>query len=601
MNSGQKNQPTETIEENTNSTQTSLGIEDVIAPYDLEVDFSHLRIHQTLYRSFFVSGYPRYVEPNWLEPLISFNHSLIVSMFIYPSSSSQILDDLKRKIAEMEATIQTDYERGHVIDPTVQVALEDARNLQEQLAKGAERFFQFGLYITSSAKSNEELNNISKLVESTLGSISITARQTSLQMLEAFSSTLPIGQDSMLLNHNMDTTSLATTFPFTSSELTSPSGIMYGINEHNGSLIIFDRFSQENANSVVLATSGAGKSYLVKLEALRSLMFGTEVIVIDPEREYEDLAKALGGDYINFSTTSPVKINPFDLPESNNEEDELGRKILSLTAFLKLVLGDLNAQEAALLDRALNATYRLKGITSKNDLFQKSSSKKPSQKIEYPLMEDLYKILVGMEDQTANSLALRLERFIKGSLAGIFSSPSNIQFKNPLTIFSVRDLPDQLRPLAIFLILDYVWTKIRSDLKKRILVVDEAWYLMKYPDSADFLVEIVKRARKYYLGVTTISQDVEDFVSRDRGKEIVSNSAMQILLKQATASIDNLARIFNLSQGERRMLLSAGVGQGLFFTGNAHVGIRIVSSQDEHQLISTNPQERMAKENEQGK
>lgn len=588
MNSGQKNQKTNPPPVD---GANKLTVQDVIAPYDIEVDFSHMRIHKTLYRSFFVSGYPRYVEPNWLEPLISFNHSLTISMFIYPTSSAGILDDLKHKIAEMEATIQTDYDRGHVIDPTVQVALEDARSLQEQLAKGAERFFQYGLYMTVPAKDKEELNNVSKLVESTLGSISITARQTSLQMHEGFTTTLPIGVDAMYLQHNMDTTSLATTFPFTSSELTSPVGIMYGINEHNGSLIIFDRFSQENANSVVLATSGAGKSYLVKLETIRSLMFGAEVIVIDPEREYQDLAKSIGGDYINFSTTSPVKINPFDLPESNSEEDELGRKILSLTAFLKLVLGDINAQEAALLDRALNSTYRLKGITPRNDLITRTH--KTDHKVQYPLMEDLYKILIGMEDPVANSLALRLERFIKGSLAGIFSSPSNVQFKNPLTVFSVRDLPDQLRPLAIFLILDYVWTKIRSDLKKRILVVDEAWYLMKYPDSADFLVEIVKRARKYYLGVTTISQDVEDFVSRDRGKEIISNAAMQILLKQATASIDNLARIFNLSQGEKRMLLSAQVGQGLFFTGNAHVGLRIVSSPDEHHLISTNPQEKL--------
>ncbi|MFH0936708.1 MAG: ATP-binding protein, partial [Candidatus Daviesbacteria bacterium] len=448
--------------------------------------------------------------------------------------------------------------------------------------RGAERFFQFGLYITVPAKSKEELENNSQLVVSTLGSISITARPTALQMVEGFTSTIPLGQDPLYLAHNMDTTSLATTFPFTSSELTAPEGVVYGINEHNDSLIIFDRFTQENANSVILATSGSGKSYFVKLEVLRSLMLGTEVIVIDPEREYANLAAAVGGDFINFSTSSPVKINPFDLPLTQaNEEDELGRKILSLIGFLKLVLGELSANETAILDRALNATYRLKGITSS----------KINPNVEMPLMEDLYKILVGMEDQIANSLAVRLERFIKGSLAGIFSAPSNVQITSQLTVFSVRDLPEALRPLAMYLILEYIWTKIRHQLKKRLLVVDEAWYMMRFPDSADFLVEMVKRARKYYLGVTTISQDIEDFWATDRGKEIVSNSAMQVLFKQAPISIERIGETFNLSQGEKRLLLSAGVGRGLFFAGNVHVAMRVIASDEEHKLITTNPSE----------
>ncbi len=571
--------------------KNNLSIQDVIAPYEMEADFSYLRVNNLLHRTFFVSGYPRYVEPNWLEPLIAFEHSLTVSMFVYPMKSAGILDDLKRKIAEMEATIQTDEERGRVIDPTVAVALEDARQLQEQLAKGAERFFEFSLYMTLPSETREDLDNESQLVESTLGSISITARPAMLQMREGFNSTMPIGDDPLYLPHNMDTTSLATTFPFTSSELTSPEGVIYGINEHNDSLIIFDRFSQENANSVVLATAGAGKSYFVKLESLRSLMLGTEVIIIDPEKEYAALAEAVGGAYINFSTASPVKINPFDLPDvADKGEDELGRKILSLTAFLKLVLGDLNPQEVAILDRALNMTYRLKGITAANQ-----HNLPPDA--EAPLMEDLYKVLIGMEDPVGSSLAIRLERFIKGSLAGIFSAPSNVQINNPFTVFSVRDLPDQLRPLAMHLILDYIWTKIRKELKKRVLVVDEAWYMMKFPDSASFLVEMVKRSRKYYLGVTTISQDVEDFLGQDRGKEIISNSAMQVLLKQAPVSIPKLGTTFNLSQGEQRLLSTAGVGQGLFFAGNTHVAMRVVSSEEEHNLITTNPKDILARQN----
>ncbi len=567
-----------------NPTKTpQVSLLDVIAPTDLETDFSFLRLNSSLHRTFFVANYPRFVEPNWLEPLIDFEHSLTVSMFIYPTQSAGILDDLKRKIAEMEATIQTDLERGRAVDPSVELALEDARELQSQLVKGSERFFQYGLYINLPARDKAELENSSSLLKSTLGSISISTHPTTLQMEDGFISTLPIMEDRLYLIHNMDTTSLATTFPFTSSELTSSEGVMYGINEHNESLIIFDRFSLENSNSVILASSGSGKSYMVKLEILRSLMFGTEVIVIDPEKEYANLTAAAGGDYINFSSDSPIKINPFDLPKNlTGTENALGTKILSLTAFLKLVLGDLQPDEAALLDRALNSTYRLKGITAD-----------PKTQINRtpPLMEDLYKVLIGMEDPLASSLALRLEKFIKGSLAGIFSAPSNVDIKNPLTVFSVHDLPDLLRPLAMHLILDFVWTKIQSEVKKRILVVDEAWYLMKFPDSASFLVEMVKRARKYYLGVTTISQDVEDFLHQDRGKEIISNSAIQILLKQAPVSIDGIGQTFNLSQGEKRLLLSAGVGRGLFFAGNTHVAMRVVASEEEHQLITTKPSE----------
>ncbi len=563
----------------------------MIAPSDIEVDFNNLRIDGRFFRTYFVSNYPRFVEANWLEPLISFDHSLLISMFIYPSESAGVLDELKRKIAEMEATIQTDLERGRALDPAVEVALEDAQGLQEQLVKGVERFFQFSLYVTVPSNSKEELHNTSKLIESTLASLSMTAKPTTLQMEDGFKSTLPIGQDLLNLTHNMDTTSLATTFPFASSELTANEGIMYGINEHNDSLILFDRFSLENANSVIFAKSGAGKSYLVKLEALRSLMFGTEIIVIDPEQEYLALTQAVGGDYINFSPSSPVKINPFDLSaEVVPGENELGRKILSLTGFLKLVLGELTANEAAILDRALKQTYQQKGITD-DPKTQLNPAAGP------PLMEDLYKVLIGMEEGAAMDLAARLERFIKGSLTGIFSSQSNIDLKNSFTVFSVRDLPDQLRPLAIHMVLDFVWTKIRGQLKKRIMIVDEAWYLMRSPDSAAFLVDMAKRARKYYLGLTTVTQDIEDFLSNERGKEIISNSSIQILLKQAPASIDLLAQIFNLSEGEQRLLLSEGIGQGLFFAGSTHVAMRVVASPKEHQLITSNPQEILARQN----
>lgn len=568
-------------------TNLPSSLADVLAPEEIEIDFSFIRINRTFYRSFFVSTYPRYIEPNWLEPLVDFDKSLDISMFIYPANSKTILDNLRRKIAEMEATIQTDIENNRPVNPSVQIALDDAQALQEQLAKGAERFFQFGLYLTVPAQTKEELNNTTKLIESTLGSISITSRQTTLQMEDAFLSTMPLGLDLLKLNHNMDTTSLATTFPFTTSELTANEGLIYGINEHNGSLIIFDRFSLENANLVCFAKSGAGKSYFIKLEALRSLMFGTQVIILDPEQEYKKLAESVGGEYVNFSSGSPVKINPFDLSGmATPGENELGRKVLSLTGFLKLVLGELDPTQAAILDRALITTYKLRGITQDP----------ATQTLPPPLMEDLYKVLLGMEDIRAQELSFRLERFIKGSLAGIFSAPSNINLNNQLIVFSVRELADQLRPLAMYLILDYIWTQVRENTQKRLLIVDEAWYMMKNPDSASFLVEIAKRARKYYLGVSTITQDVEDFMSQERGKEIITNSSIQILLKQSPAAIDKVAQIFNLSEGEKRLLLSAGVGQGLFFAGPSHVAIRVISSEDEHNLITTNPGELLARQ-----
>ncbi len=555
---------------------------DIIAPGAIEVDFNHLRIGNKYFRTLFVAGYPRFVSTNWLAPLINFDHTLDIAMYIYPVEGKTVLDELRRKISEMEAEIQTTAERGKLVDPATQAKLEDARILQEQLVKGIEKFFQFGLYITIPADSIEELNQVSKQVASTLGSLMIVSKQTTLQMEDGFKTTVPTCVDKLMITRNMDTTSLATTFPFTSSELTHEEGILYGINEHNDSLIIFDRFSLENANSCLFGKSGCGKSYLVKLETLRSLMFGTEVIVIDPEAEYKPLAEALAGEYISFGFGAKAKINPFDLSAIYEEgENELGLKILSLHSLFKIIMGTMSPIEEAILDRALVATYKMKGITPDP----------ATQRNEPPLMEDLYKTLIGMEEQKAISLASRLEKFVKGSFVGIFDQHSTVDITNPLTIFSLKELEESLRPIAMFIILDYVWTKIKKDLKKRILVVDEAWYLMKYPDSANFLYSIAKRARKYYLGLTTITQDVEDFLESELGKAIINNSSLQILMKQSPAAVDKVAQVFYLSQGEKNLLLAADVGEGLFFAGANHVAMRIVSSPEEHQLITTKPQE----------
>ncbi|RJR14811.1 DUF87 domain-containing protein [Candidatus Microgenomates bacterium] len=557
-------------------------VRDIIAPSAIEVDFDYIKIGSKFMRTYFVADYPRFVNANWLAPLISFDHTLDVAMYIYPQESREILDNLRRKVGEMEATIQSDIKRGRVIDPSVQVALEDALELQQQLAKGAERFFQFGLYVTIPADTLEELNQVSKQVESTLASLLIITKKATLQMEDGFKTTLPMGRDKLIITRNMDTTSLGTTFPFTTSELTANEGIMYGINEHNDSLVIFDRFTLENANSVILGKSGGGKSYLVKLEALRALMFGSELIIIDPENEYEEMCKAVNGQYITFGFHSNAKINPFDLSQlTNSGEDELGQKILSLHGLFRVVMGKLTPEEDAVLDRAIIQTYRQKGITQD----PATQTKEP------PLVEDLYKVLIGMEEAVSKSLADRIERFIKGSLTGVLNQHSNVDLTNRFTVFSIRDMADELRPIAMYILLDYVWTKIRRELKKRILIVDEAWYLMKYPDSAQFLNSIAKRARKYFLGLTTISQDVEDFLSVDLGHAIVQNSSIQILLKQSAAAIDKIAQLFYLSEGEKHLLLSADIGEGLFFAGPAHVAVRIIASPEEHLLITTKPEE----------
>ncbi|MBI2590361.1 MAG: ATP-binding protein [Candidatus Blackburnbacteria bacterium] len=561
---------------------SSKSIQDIIAPQKIEVDFNYIKIDGRYFRTLFVSGYPRFVYPGWLDQVINFDHSLDISFFTYPVAGKTVLDDLRRKITEMEAELATDLQRGKVLNPSTQAKLEDARDLQDQLVKGAERFFQFSFYITIPASNLEELNNITAQVESTLGSLLVVAKKTTLRMEDGFLTSLPLGEDRLSITRNMDTTSLSTTFPFSSAELSSDSGVLYGINEDNDSLVVFDRFSLENYNSAVFATSGSGKSYSVKLEALRSLMLGAEVFIIDPEQEYKKLAEAVGGEFISFSFNSTAKINPFDLSNIvDQDENQLGLKILSLHSLFGVIMGALNPSEQAVLDRALIATYKAKGITPD----PATQTKTP------PLMEDLYKTLIGMEDAVSRSLADRIEKFVKGSFAGIFDQHTNISLKNPFTVFSVRDLEESLRPIAMFVVLDFIWTRVKENLKKRILIVDEAWHMMRYPDTAQFLFSIAKRSRKYYLGLTTITQDVEDFLSLDIGKAIVTNSALKLLMKQSPTAIDKVGEVFKLSQGEKQLLLSADVGEGIFFAGPNHVAIRVVASDEEHKLVTTNPAE----------
>lgn len=563
--------------------QGLLNLRDLLAPSGIEVDFNHLKMGSTYYRTFFVAGYPREVGANWLAPLINFPQALDISMFYYPVDAREIVANLQRKITEMETELNIEYKEGRILDPEVQLALQDSRAMQDELVAEREKFFQFGLYITLPARDLTTLDLLTKQIESILGGIMLIMRKATLQMEDGFKSTLPYFDDKLMVYRNMDTTSIATTFPFTSSTLTSERGILFGINEHNGSLIIFDRFSLENANMVIFAKAGAGKSYVVKLEALRSLMLGTEVIIIDPENEYKILTEAIGGEFIQFDFNSKTKINPFDLSQVYEEgENELGLKILTLHSLLKVMMGDLSATEEAILDRVLIESYRLKGITQQDP---------ESQRLEPPLLEDLYKVLLGMEEPEAKGLADRLEKYVRGSAKGLFDQKTNVDISNTFTVFGIRDLEESVRPIGMFLVLDYIWTRIRRDRKKRILIVDEAWFLMRHPDSSNFLHSIAKRGRKYYLGLTAVTQDVEDFLATDKGKAVVTNSSIQILMKQSPTAIDRLVEVFYLSEGEKNLLLSCNIGEGIFFAGESHVAMQVIASLSEHQLITTNPAE----------
>ncbi|MCC7017939.1 MAG: ATP-binding protein [Rhodospirillales bacterium] len=564
-------------------SQGLIDVKDIIAPSAIEVNFNNLVIGHKYFRSYFAVGFPSIVTPNWMEPLINFEYPVDISTFYYPNDTGEMLKMLKRKIAEMQATINLQLDSGQPADPILKEQLQTALSLQQQLAAGNEKFFQYSLYITIHANELDELESISRNLESTAATVGVILKVATLQQEECMQSTIPYGLDKIQMLRNLDTTAIATTFPFVSSELTQEKGVLYGINLHNNSLVIFDRFSLPNANSVVLATSGAGKSYAVKLEAVRSLMLGTEVIIIDPEKEFDRLCNAVGGEYISFSQDGAQKLNPFELSGIyNQDEDELRFKILTLTGLIRMMLGgSVTPEESAILDRALILTYKEKGITPDPSTHVK----------EPPLLEDLYKILNAMAEEEAHSMGRRLEKYLKGSAAGVFDRKSTVNLKSPFTVFSIRDLADDIRPMAMYIMLDFIWTRIKRDKKKRLLIIDEAWIMMQYPDAARFVYSIAKRARKYGLGLTTITQDVDDFLNSDFGKAIINNSSMQILLKQSPAAIDKLKKVFYLTEGEKTFLMSAGIGQGLFFAGANHVAIQVVASDNEHNLITTNPNE----------
>ena len=560
-------------------------VRDLIAPSSLEINYDHLRVEGMFARSFIVYSYPRYLDTNWMSPLVNFDATMDITQFVYPIDSARIMRILSKKVTQMQSAMNINAEKGLIRDPALETAYEDAEQLRTEIQRGQEKFFQLAMYITVYADELKKIDRISKQLESILGSKLILTKRADLRMEHGFNSTSPMCLDELEIFRNMNTGPLSTTFPFSSSDLTSSEGILYGLNRHNDSLVIFDRFSLPNANSVVFAMSGAGKSYAVKLEILRYLMLGVDIIVIDPENEYEELAKTVGGTYLRVSLTSDRRINPFDLPAPLKDEelqpgDLLRSNIINLHGLLKIMLNGLSPVEEGLIDKALNDVYALKGITM--DMIDPSN-------LPVPTMEDLHALLSNM--QGAGDLAQRLEKFTKGTYSGIFNKLTNVDMASGLMVFSIRDLEDSLRPIAMYIILNFIWNRIRSQLKRRLMIVDEAWTMMQHEDSAKFLFGLVKRARKYYLGITTITQDVEDFIKSPYGKPIVTNSSMQLLLKQAPVSVNILQKVFNLTEGEKYMLLNSGVGQGLFFAGLKHVAIQVIASYTEDKIITTNPEE----------
>lgn len=576
---------------------------DLIAPPSLEIESGYLRIGKRYAKTIYIYGYPRQVFTGWLSPIINLDELIDISLFIYPVESQVVLTNLRKKMGQMEASYTINQEKGLVRDPGLEAAIQDAEELRDKLQVGEERFFRFSLYLTMYADTIEELTQVTRKIEGIFGQSLVYTKPSTMQMEQGFNSTTPLGTDQLQISRNMNTGALSTTFPFTSSELSRNEGILYGLNRHNNGLVLFDRFSLENANMVVFAKSGAGKSFAIKLEALRSLMMGVECIIIDPEDEYKPLCEAVGGTYLRLSLASKTRINPFDLPrvfDQDEADNALQANIISLHGLLRLMMGGatqsnstgetlsspLTPGEEADLDAAIINTYARAGIT-RDPLTHGATP---------PTMNDLYNTLASMTG-TGPSLAQRLRQYTTGTFSGIFSEQSNVELNNPFLVFNIRDLEDALRPVGMYIVLNYIWNKVKSDRRKRMLIVDEAWQLMKYDDSANFMFSLAKRARKYYLGLTTISQDVEDFLSSKMGRAVVANSSLQLLLKQAPSATDIIADTFKLTNEEKNRLSQFPVGEGLFFAGLNHVIIRILASDTETALISTNPAQAQAAAN----
>jgi type IV secretory pathway VirB4 component len=563
----------------------SLEFRDIIAPSALKIEPKSLNLGDKIARTFFVISYPRFLTDNWFSPIINLDKIFDISIFIHPIETAKILRDFQKKVAEVQSQISVRESKGLVRDPMLDTAYRDLESLRDSLQQAQERIFDVGLYITIYANSDNELFKIENEIKSILESKLVYIKPALFQQEEGFNSVIPLGNDLLGVHQKLNSEPLSSIFPFVSFDLTSDKGILYGVNRHNSSLVIFDRFSLENYNSIIFAKSGSGKSYATKLEILRTLMFDTEVIVIDPEKEYEYLAEAVGGRYFNIALSSEHHINPFDLPIPREDEtpaDVLRGNVINLVGLFRIMLGGLTPEEDSLVDRAITETYAIKDITADSDF----------SNIEPPLLTDFEMVLAGMDG--SESIIQRLAKFTRGSWSTFLNQPSNVDINKKFVVFSVRDMEDELKPVAMYIVTHYIWNAVRKNLKKRLLVVDEAWWMMKSDDTASFLYSIAKRGRKYYLGLCTITQDVGDFMKSQYGAAIVSNSSLQMLLKQSPSSIDVLQKTFSLTDEEKYLLLESNVGEGIFFAGLKHVAIKIIASYTEDQIITSDPSQVLA-------
>ena len=565
---------------NTEKTKNSLS--EYLAPGAFNITPSHIKIGDKFARTIFLATYPRYLQTNWFSPIINLDRALDISIFVLPKNATTVLKQLRDQLTRLEAQTMEEASKGKVRDPILETAIQDIETLRDRLQQGTDKFFELGMYITIYEDSIKDLDETESKLQSMLEYQLVFPKAATFRMLEGFTSTMPINDDRLNVHTSLNTEPLSSIFPFVSFDLTSDNGVLYGINTNNNSLVIFDRFELENYNSVLFGKSGGGKSYTCKLEILRSLIFGAQVIIIDPEDEYKYLAETVGGTPIKISVTSDQHINPLDLPAPKQDEspaDIFRSHILDLTGLLRLILGELSPEESAILDEALIQTYAIKDITPESNFANATP----------PILSDLQNILEGLTG--GESMAIRIKKYTSGTFGGFLNMPTNVSLDNNLVVFSIRDMEDELRPIAMYSILNYIWTSVRRTQKKRLLIVDEAWWLMKYDIGADFLFNIAKRARKYYLGLTTISQDVPDFMSSSKGKSIITNSSIQILMKQSPAAIDIVQQTFNLTDSEKYYLLEARVGFGLFFVGQNHIGIRVVASYAEDQIITSDPRQ----------
>jgi type IV secretory pathway VirB4 component len=560
-------------------------VKDLIAPAAMKIGSNQLQIGETIARTLFVVAYPRYLHTNWFSPIINMDFSMDTSMFIHPIDTVDILKNLRKSSTQVQSQIHMEESSGKIRDPILETALQDIEDLRDKLQQGTEKFFRFGLYMTLYGKDLEEVDKMNRQIESILEAQMVYVKPAVLKVEQGFSSTLPLANDELDVANNLNTAPLSTTFPFVSSDLSSNEGILYGINRHNNSLILFDRFKMENANMVVFSKSGGGKSYTVKLELFRSLMVGTNVIVIDPENEYKYLCETVGGTFIKLSLNSAYHLNPFDLPQAGEDEDPediLRSNISSLLGLLHIMLGNVTPEEDSILDVAIRETYAMRDITSQTDFKNLNASS-------FPTMSDLYAVIRNSEG--GESLTQRLEKYTEGIFAGVLNHTTNVQINNQLVVFNIRDLEEQLRPIAMYTVLQFIWNEMRSSLKKRIVVVDEAWVMMQNDDAASFLFGIAKRCRKYYTGLTTITQDIADFMTSRYGKPIVTNSSLQLLLRQSPAAIDTISDTFYLTEQEKFLLLESNVGEGILFAGEKHVAIKVIASYAEDQIITSDPRQ----------